>query len=174
MILIVAGIIGFITLFYFYTFWMKKNVKKNEHIEQLKNALLAFALNKIQTTDPNFNPYKLNMDYASFDGTELPMFSGCDITNACFSYITPNGMYTHMQEKQKAIERYFTKNLNTTEQVQEFFKKYINSLEKSDPTPDANTTEEYQKFFDSLEKCGLMKDPTQAQEKSDPTPDICQ
>lgn len=100
---------------------------KTYHIEQLKNALLSYALNTIKINDPNFKPFSdFRMDYENFDGTQLPMFSGCDITNACFTYIKQcEETNLYMEDKQIAIQKYLIKNLNTSEQIVNFFNKFV-------------------------------------------------
>lgn len=131
---IIVAIISIILSFLFGQWCLKyKSLKKetefNEHIETLKNALLAYALNNVQRNDPDFDPYNISMDYASFDGTSLPMFSGCNLESACFSYFTKNPI---MQHKQKAIELYLNKNLNSEKQIEDFFIKFLDSQKPVD------------------------------------------
>ena len=105
---------------------VKTNIKLNDankHVEDLKNALLAYALCMVQKQDPKFQP-SFNMNYAAMDGSELPMFSGCDVSNACFSYFSDIAI---IQEKQKAIQKYLDKNLASKEQVEAFFDKFIDN-----------------------------------------------
>lgn len=100
----------------------------NKHIEDLKNALLAYALIINKKKDPNLK-LSFNINYAAMDGTELPMFSGYSIRNACFSYLTRNGI---MYEKEKAIQRYLDKNLGDEEQTFEFFDRFVEKVGDKD------------------------------------------
>lgn len=96
----------------------------NKHVEDLKNALLSFALIINKEKDPNLR-LSLNMNYAGMDGTELPEFSGCNVQNACFSYLVSNVI---MDEKVKAIHRYLDKNLGSEEQILQFFDKFVEKV----------------------------------------------
>jgi hypothetical protein len=96
----------------------------NQHVEDLKNALLSFALIVNKEKDPNLR-LSLNMNYTGMDGTELPEFSGCDVQNACFTYLTSNVI---MEEKVKAIQRYLDKNLGCEEQIVEFFDRFVEKI----------------------------------------------
>ena len=101
-------------------------------IESLKNALLTLALMRVRYNDRD----DLNMNYATFDGTKLPMVSGCDLTHACFSYICDRDefrrspFYTkQMERKHDAIDMYLKRNLGMHEQVEDFFKAFVANLE---------------------------------------------
>lgn len=107
----------------------KNKYKPLREVDNLKNALLTFALSTIRKDDFD----SLNMIYNSFDGSKLPMLSGYDISNACFSYIIDKNEFkrspfytTGMSNKIEAIDRYIDKNLNTKEQVSDFFNDYVN------------------------------------------------
>jgi hypothetical protein len=104
------------------------SINTNQHVEDLKNALLSFALIVNKEKDPNLR-LSLNMNYAGMDGTELPEFSGCDVQNACFTYLTSNVI---MEEKVKAIHRYLDKNLNSEKQIVEFFDKFVKKVGNTD------------------------------------------
>lgn len=92
-------------------------------LEDLKNALLAYALMNVGKEDDNF--YK---DYDRYDGTTLPPLSGWCMTHACFSYIhgahPPLNNTPLAMAKQDAIKRYLDKNLSTTDQVMTFFERF--------------------------------------------------
>jgi hypothetical protein len=125
-----------------YALVSKFNSKKRHHdfVESLKNALLSFALAKVYRE--KFDDF--NMEYRSFDGSTLPMMSGCSITNACFTYIQDKEMlrknvfYTqHMENKIEAIEKFIHTHFDSTESVIDFFETFIkaddsNSSDKQD------------------------------------------
>lgn len=99
-------------------------------VEMLKNALLTLALMRVRARDRD----DMNMRYDKFDGTKLPMLSGCDLSNACFSYIVDRAelrrgpWYTrHMEYKVEAIERYLGRNLATDAQAQALFDDFVAS-----------------------------------------------
>ena len=125
----------------------KSSPSENEnlyHIEKLKNALLSYALNTIKHADPDFNPATdFRLDYGNFDGTTLPIFSGCNIENACFTYINDNKQpISQMEEKQIAIRKYLMKNLNSEVQIVEFFRKFVDIKNKlDDETHDVESTQ---------------------------------
>lgn len=110
-----------------------KQSHSSDSLENLKNALLTHALMKVKRDDID----NCCLDYASFDGTKLPMLSGCDIANACFSYIVnikdfrKGPWYTPTMEcKINAVHKYNNKNLDTDEKVYAFFNEYIDMLNK--------------------------------------------
>lgn len=95
-------------------------------IEKLKNALLSHMLMKVGDIEYN------NYEYHKFDGSKLPIFSGYNISNACFSYIFDinefkNNMFysSVMESKLFAINKYIEKNLNTDNKVLLYFEKYL-------------------------------------------------
>ena len=105
---------------------LQKIMQRPTPIETLKNALLSYALMKQGKIDDS----PIN-NYASFDGSILPAFSGYSTTNACFSYIQSDydrifGPFATkiMDDKHKAIVKYLERNLKTEEQVMEFFEKF--------------------------------------------------
>jgi hypothetical protein len=104
---------------------LQKIMQRPMPIETLKNALLSYALMKQGKIDDS----PIN-NYASFDGSILPAFSGYSTTNACFSYIQSDydrifGPFATkiMDDKHKAIFKYLERNLKTEEQVLDFFEK---------------------------------------------------
>lgn len=73
-----------------------------------------------------------NFNYASFDGTTLPNMSGCDYTNACFSYIIDREDFRKsmfhskpMEDKLASIDKFISKNLGSMKAVEEFFESYV-------------------------------------------------
>lgn len=128
----IALIIG-IVLYYIYKKCVSVKAKKdNENLEALKNSLLAFALMKCRRKD--FDDF--NMKYGSFNGTKLPMMSGCSLSNACFSYIITkedfrNGPWYSrgMEEKIDAIEKYLRNNFDTSKKVESFFDEFIRVIQ---------------------------------------------
>lgn len=105
-----------------------KKRQDQDFVESLKNALLSFALARVYRD--KFDDF--NMDYKSFDGSSLPMMSGCSITNACFTYIQDknqlrqNVFYTqHMENKIEAIEKFIRTHLDSTESVIDFFETFV-------------------------------------------------
>lgn len=104
-------------------------------VEALKNALLTLALMKLRHDDID----DMNMLYSTFDGSRLPMLSGCSVENACFSYIISkedfkNGpFYTKiMHDKLIAIDKYLEKNLGTMSSAVEFFEEYLEFISSND------------------------------------------
>lgn len=107
-------------------------------VDRLKNALLSYALHKV-STDRIDSPI---VDYASMDGSKLPPMSGCDMSNACFTYIFDRDefknslFYTpHMEKKLDAIEKYIQKHLGSDDQVQQFFDKFAKLHSHEQETP---------------------------------------
>lgn len=114
-------LIGIIMGALFVYYW-KYTKQKLQNVEILKNALLSFALSRVNQKD--FDNW--NMDYATFDGTKLPMMSGYDLP--C-SYIVDKGdlrkdpFYTRsMEDKNTAIDKYLAKNFDSHEKVKQFIK----------------------------------------------------
>lgn len=112
---------------------------KNKHIEQLKNALLSYALLKTSNGKELRELKNFDMNYKNFDGTRLPMFSGCSTSNACFSYIIDKEdfrkdlFYTPvMEDKIVAIEKYLEKNFDSDKKIEEFFNKFIEQIDKKE------------------------------------------
>lgn len=106
-----------------------ENKPKMKNVEKLKNALLSFALLVSMNSE---NRKDLDMNYTNFDGVKLPHFSGCNITNACFSYITDDTPdVSIMAYKQEAINKYLEKNLNTEQQVIIFFDNFADTYTES-------------------------------------------
>jgi hypothetical protein len=108
---------------------IERDRERRRPIESLKNALLTLALMRVRSKDrDDLNTF--------FDGTKLPMLSGCDHTNACFSYIGGRAefrrspFYTkQMERKHDAIDMYLKRNLGMHEQVEDFFKAFVANLE---------------------------------------------
>jgi LytS/YehU family sensor histidine kinase len=132
---IIVSVCSGITAYYVYKiiFDKQKTSKPHEPLECLKNALLAHALVKIRYNDMNNS-----MNYASFDGTKLPMLSGCSVANACFSYIISKQEFRKgpfysqiMESKIDAIEKYLNKNLDTDEKVVSFFDDYVEKVQNT-------------------------------------------
>jgi hypothetical protein len=138
---IVFGLLVGLITYHLYKSFFQQKTKSNKSLEALKNCLLAHALMRTKRADFD----DLNMNYASFDGTKLPMMSGCDASNACFTYIITkedfrkNPFYTRMMEgKIDAVDRYLKRNFDTDEKVSAFFDEYmkaINAVAVSKPTP---------------------------------------
>ena len=104
---------------------------RNVHIESLKNALLTFALQIGAKDDIEYN----NMNYDVFNGNTLPSMSGCDLLNACMSYIIDRSefrrdpWYTkNMDQKSIAIEKYLAKKFATSNDTDAFFLKFIHEI----------------------------------------------
>lgn len=122
--IIITILIGYILLF-------RRKEQKKKKLEQLKNALLTFAMTKV--FDDSFEKGPITINY---DGSVLPPLSGYNMSNACFSYIIDSDEFKKhpwhteaIARKHKAIERFLDINLNTSEQVQEFFNKFVKSID---------------------------------------------
>lgn len=125
-------LIGIIMGALFVYYW--NYTKKLQNVEILKNALLSFALSRVNQKD--FDHW--NMNYATFDGTKLPMMSGYDLPNALCSYIVDKAdlrkgpFYTKsMEDKNTAIDKYLAKNFDSHEKVQEFLNNFVSQLPKT-------------------------------------------
>jgi hypothetical protein len=121
------------TLYLLYQNFLLKSKPKNKSLEILKNGLLSYALLKTSNKD---DLKSFNMNYKSFDGTKLPMFSGCSMINACLSYIQDKEdfrkslFYTQkMDDKTIAIEKYLDRNFDTDQKVIDFFEKFIDLMD---------------------------------------------
>lgn len=132
---IVLGVLVGLITYYLYKAVFNPKIKSRKSLEALKNSLLAHALMRTKRAD--FDDFNLN--YASFDGTKLPMMSGCSVSNACFTYIITkddfrkNPFYTRVMEgKIDAVDKYLECNFDTDEKVLAFFEKYIESLDTTD------------------------------------------
>lgn len=126
--LLCTGFVAGITLYCLYNN-SRPNSKKTEiPIDMLKNALLSYALMKLKNDDID----DISLEYKNFDGTKLPMFSGYNVENACFSYIIDKEKFRKdffytpaMEEKLNAIDKYLDKNLGTNEQVMKLFQDFV-------------------------------------------------
>lgn len=105
-----------------------KAAQKTDRVEMLKNALLTFALARVNQEDFDNE----NMNYAEFDGSKLPMLSGADATNALMSYIIDKGklrkdpFYTKiMEDKVAAIEKYLAVHFDSDDKVEAFIADLI-------------------------------------------------
>ena len=127
--------IGFTIGFCLY-FWLSFLFTKppNIHVERLKNSLLAFALLKTRPEDID----EYDMYYEFFDGTKLPMFSGCGVGNACYSYILDKNEYKKNRfsststiiHKINAIEKYLDHHFDDSNKTYVFFDDFIQGLRK--------------------------------------------
>lgn len=117
-----------------YTGWLmfKSKIETSSSVEKLKNALLSHMLMRVGEIDHN------SYEYYKFDGTKLPIFSGYNIINSCFSYIMDINEFKYsiyysiqMENKLIAINKYIKRNLNTDDQVLLYFEKYIDSINKN-------------------------------------------
>jgi len=91
-------------------------------IDKLKNALLAHAL--LMTVKPSDDT-----NYAEYDGSAIPPFSGSDVAQACFTYFSDGGILRtqHMIDKIEAIQKYIKVHLNNQKDVYKFFELFVNS-----------------------------------------------
>jgi hypothetical protein len=123
--------------------WLKQAPPvQNSSREQLKNALLTFALGRVD--GDKFDNGALGMQYDKYNGDSLPTLSGADLNMACFSYIINkeefrrDPWYTEIMEKKlDAINRYLDTHLGTDEQVSEFFERFIVMYESAPETTEA-------------------------------------
>ena len=124
--------------------FFKKPNNGNMNIELLKNALLSLALKEVcRDKIDNFN-----MNYESYDGTKLPMFSGFSLENACFTYIQDEETSKRnpfnsivMESKSKAIDAFLNNQLNSEKSVFEFFKSFV-MLYENGPVNNENALSE--------------------------------
>jgi hypothetical protein len=106
----------------------QKKRKTPDPIETLKNALLTLALMRARGEDRG----NFDMNYAKYDGTKLPMFSGCSLANTCFTYISDydtDPFYSiQMEHKANAVNRYLKRNLSTMDQVGQLFEDFVETI----------------------------------------------
>lgn len=121
------------------------NKQKNNSLEALKNGLLSYAL--LKTSDKD-DVSSFNMNYKSYDGTKLPMFSGCSTSNACLSYIVDKDQFKKsffytkvMEDKITAIEKYLEKNFDTDDKIKEFFDMFIEKMDNKEESSDDDVQE---------------------------------
>lgn len=113
--------------------WVSKP-NDRQPVELLKNALLAFALSTVYQSK-GLVEESSKMNYCGYDGTKLPRMNGCDLSNACFSFIEspqqaakgPWGSQ-RMVDRANAIQKFISVNLSTEKQVIEFFDAFLNHL----------------------------------------------
>jgi hypothetical protein len=91
--------------------------KESPHLVTLKKALLSYAMREVYRDQISIC-FGYNSDH--YDGSMLPPFSGYDITNACFTY-----MSDLLPSKVKVIDMFIKKNLSTRNQVIDFFESFI-------------------------------------------------
>lgn len=115
------------------------NTKNNGPVENIKNALLAYALHKV--CDKNEFDSGPLADYSKFDGSILPSMSGSNLTQACFTYIQNKNVrrqspfYTKaMENKACAIEKFLAKRLSTDKEAYDFFDAMVKSCSSIPPT----------------------------------------
>lgn len=101
------------------------NIKNS--IEDLKNALLSFAMMQVCTSDKDNS----SMHYDKFDGTKLPIMSGSSLENAYFSYIIDKDDYLFYSPIILAKLNAIDKNLGNSTQVFDFFDKFIKKMKKN-------------------------------------------
>ena len=94
-------------------------------IDELKNAMLSFALGRLRTDDIDDK-----VAYSAYDGTKLPPMSGFDVQNACMTYIAKVPSESLIaDQKTRAIQRYLRRNLNSPEKVSDFFFSFVEDYE---------------------------------------------
>ena len=106
----------------YYVAWnLRKKVVKNEvrgrncPTDRLADAALTYMLLEVYKDKLKDFP---DLNYAAYDGSELPSLSGYNELNAVTTYIKHGG------EKSEAIERFLDKHLRTPEQMEEFFRRF--------------------------------------------------
>jgi hypothetical protein len=99
----------------------------NKFVKQLKNALLALFLFKVNKKD-----FDKSFDYSKYNGNKLPPMSGNSIENALFSYIIDiddfrqSAFYSKTSEnKLEAINKYINKKLNSEKKILKLFNIFI-------------------------------------------------
>lgn len=127
--------ISYILCFFIGIIWARLINQQNQsvisNIDRLKNALLSLALQRLRKDDISDE-----LAYDTFDGSKLPLFSGYDIENACFTYIRDmnemrdNVFHTQsMDNKQKAIRLYLDTHLGTKDQIIHFFREVVDHID---------------------------------------------
>jgi len=122
------------------TQWLKEEpVQENRSLKRLKNALLTFAL--VCVNGDKIEKQLYNTRYDQYDGETLPPLSGCDMTNACFSYMLDKEEFRKspwytviMEQKLEAIDKYLDAQLGTDDQAVAFFERFIERAVEPDET----------------------------------------
>jgi hypothetical protein len=103
-------------------------------VEMLKNALLSLALATVYHSKGGVQE-RTGVDYSSYDGKKLPGMNGCDICNACFTFIESPQHAARGEwgsqfrvDKATAIHKYIKTNLSTEQEVHAFFKAFVEFL----------------------------------------------
>ena len=148
--------------------WYYRLSEKERCLKILKNTLLSHALNIVQVSEPDFDPFHgLSFDYYTMDGSKLPPFSGCNELNAYSTYIRDNTGIATMDRKSLVIQRYLDKHLGTEEQITQFLTKFFDAVRKP-PAPQTQEQKERRskqmdehnrKSYENEKKRILEKDP---------------
>jgi hypothetical protein len=105
---------------------------QSDHVETLKNGLLALALSRTCKNDFDLLPAG---NYAAYDGSKLPSMSGYSFSNACLSYIgkmsADDPFYSKpMAHKYQAVDKYLRRRFDTEEDVASFFEDLSEKVRK--------------------------------------------
>ena len=113
-------------------------------VDQLKNALLSYAMMRVFEDKVNMFP---DVNYKQYDGTTLPAMSGFNDLNACFTYLQDSEelkntplMSQMMIDKNEAIIKFINNNLVTPDQVTEFFNKYLEIIKSENIKSDNSSS----------------------------------
>jgi hypothetical protein len=96
-------------------------------VDAARDALLAYALVRIRSEYID----DFNVQYATFDGSRLPMFTGSTLSKACMSYLsdscpTQRKFGVH---KTRAARRFLHTHLGTMRQAHGFVEEFIDAME---------------------------------------------
>ena len=112
------------------SFYKKKYT--NRHVTDIQNTLLTYALMTAAKKDVDSS-----YDYAKFNGTKMPMMAGCDLHNACSTYIIDRNRFRQdpwysdiMDQKLVAIEKYLDNKFKSRADTDKFFMEFINVIQK--------------------------------------------
>lgn len=106
-----------------YLFFKAGEKRTNAPIEDLKNALLIYALNTIYPEDFEKEP---TTDYESFDGSKLPSLYECfNNVSTYFNYV----VQYDVRERSNAISAYLENRFQSRADVESFFKNYVGAVD---------------------------------------------
>jgi hypothetical protein len=94
-----------------------ERLARSDTLGGLKDGLLALALGRLRSGD-----FDASVDYGAFDGSRLPMMSGCDPVAGCLAYLDRRRCSGN---KTRAIDRYLARNFNTAEKADAFLREFM-------------------------------------------------
>lgn len=123
-----------------------------KNIEQVKNALLSYALSVVYPND-----YGNNHNYDEYKGDKLPPMIGCDKKHALFTYIQNDEIgYNVMRMKNDAILQFLVNKFEDVEDACDFFSEFVDKMQKKDDKPVTSSSSEYPETTVTESMCKQM------------------